>query len=888
LVNDDCPDLKNDFEWRVKHSPNSPLPPGEWFPIYNGSTRYDVRNPFNTDISSLDYSYLAANHGSNYHPEDGWELLKMDFGMLSNIGLPHSTDPGRNTAIPAPKLPYFILYNKYSGTFRFFGTLLGQMEGYETIEIELRIPKISPGADERDRSTNLYQDDLKATNLLSIAGEAVQPLDQETDENVMVVFAKATNDEETFFWFDIPVAYDPCLCNIRSQLDITFSFVQTATLKLNGSLEGGINTIKEPLTQKQYAKKMTANVLAVAVSTLVAVKTGGTVVNFQAYADFVNLLANKPNSKLSPKQLEDLKKLGGYLDCGAKFGKVIQGNYSDVIGKDNKKAIKAGNNILEANTTFLSSLGNGCSKKDNAATTITGAMELTGTWTKKDAIPSTEIKLAMPGSNWTDKTMGIVSYSESNGKRVPAYPTYNERLGTFALLETPKAKYSHAISLDLTLNNNNSITLSKSARLHRIELTDNILKYTFNPKLNVNINKTVILCRYVIKNDKGLKTKRSHSVRSSVFRNNISFSNQNADINYNSLYPFASAFVPIEEISDMPFIFITDIDHKEPNQISKDQIFIQFKILMISNDLSNQEEIQSIYLYTYPLSILEEDLNDPHFVYNNLLSRGVTLPSSHFELNTENLTIGTIYNDPLNTSKSYTIVKTGDLVIDEHIINHNFTSQKPNLVSLFPEFKNQITYTDDKTFAYDGIVTISANLSSIPGKKVKIYATMGFELLPGAFIGPNIELIVGYPFKKTPQPPQTFEQVASFCADNNKYKAQNFTNGAILEEQREYIRRKKEKEANEQHLQNIRLKNEPSIFPNPNTGTFQISFAYDLSDDAKVSVLDITGRTVLTQNINALTKSKTIQLTDVKNGIYFVTITQNGHKTTHKIMVNKE
>ncbi len=191
LVNDDCPNLKNNFEWRVKH-PQGGAVPNEWYQAYDeNGVRKNLANPFN-DPDPSDYRHIADNHNTNYHPEDGWGLLKVDFGTLSNFNtgwtqLPQDR-PGLNPKQGGAKLPYMILYNKYSGTFRFFGSLLGQNDDYETVRIELRIPEKSP---DHLNTGNLYLD-LKATNLLSIQGDAVQPLDQETDENVLVVFAKTS------------------------------------------------------------------------------------------------------------------------------------------------------------------------------------------------------------------------------------------------------------------------------------------------------------------------------------------------------------------------------------------------------------------------------------------------------------------------------------------------------------------------------------------------------------------------------------------------------------------------------------------------------------------------------------------------------------------------
>jgi len=140
--NSECPILINNFDWKLKQPISNIIE--EVYSVYDANNIYrTIRNPFD-DNSNSDYRYLALKQNSNYYPEDGWELLKVDFGALGNIGLSVNENPGRNTDVNGPRLPYMILYNKYSGTFHFFGSLLGQMDGYETIRIELRIPQESP------------------------------------------------------------------------------------------------------------------------------------------------------------------------------------------------------------------------------------------------------------------------------------------------------------------------------------------------------------------------------------------------------------------------------------------------------------------------------------------------------------------------------------------------------------------------------------------------------------------------------------------------------------------------------------------------------------------------------------------------------------------------
>jgi hypothetical protein len=433
-VNPECTNMVNNFDWRVKHTPGGNVPAERFWVYYDDDQNPTwIRNPFNGPINAS-YGNLTDNHNSNYHPEDGWELLKVEFGSNGNIGLGVDVQPGPNTVSnERPKLPYMILYNKYSGTMRFFGSLLEPDNTYETVRIELRIPSKSPEIP-RQPYSNVYDPDLKATNLLSIQGETVQPLDQETDESSIAVFVKYTNNPKVFFWFDLPVAYDPCVCNNKVQLDVSFSFVQTADIDITGKLSGSIKTEKKG--NQDYGKMVFGRVLAAGVSAAVAIKTGGAVINVKAFVDLIDIVKDHPSRADNQTEKDNLTALRNYLTCSEKMFSVIKGSYDDVTGKDKKKQIAAGQKILDANTTYLSSLVNGCRSSDNAATTITGSINASGTFTLTDEIEDTHIALALPGSDWSDKQ--VQSNTNKQGTWIPAYPTYNERLGTFALLETPK------------------------------------------------------------------------------------------------------------------------------------------------------------------------------------------------------------------------------------------------------------------------------------------------------------------------------------------------------------------------------------------------------------------------------------------------------------------
>ncbi len=860
LQNPACPDLKNDFEWRIKQDPSVVSVNPEFYIVYDefGAPK-SIRNPFN-DPGNHEYSHLDDNHNSNYQPEDGWELLKVDFGALSNFNTGwtqlEQDRPGLNSQLGGAKLPYMILYNKYSGTFRFFGSLLGQMEGYETVRIELRIPERSPNYP----GQNTYQD-LKATNLLSIQGDAVQPLDQETNENVMVVFAKATNTESQFFWFDIPVAYDPCLCNIRSQLDITFTFVETANISLNGSINGALKTESKP-DGTPKAVKVATTVIAAGVSTALAVKTGGAVINFQAYSDLVKLFKYIPG--LSSTQQDNLDKLSDYVDCGLKFAKVIKSDYKDVTASgtltaaQQKAQYKAANNILDANTTFMSSLATGCAKKDNGATTINATANLSGTWTDKIIPGHTEILMAMPGSNWMDFEMDREPYT-LNGKTVPSYPVYNERLGTFALLETPKIKLSHMPETSIP-NQSIPIIMGSGIEVNRGEMI-NDFEYTFNPVMNVNMDKTTILCRIVSKPAAGFTLANSTSFSFGTIVPNIdedpndpndnlcgiiskqlAYPTKNYTEMDGMLYPHSSPFVPISQFKDMPIIYsINSGGASNGFEAYYDDIeqrtFIQFKIVVHSNNTNSEEAISTLF-YTYPVEIIDDDLSEPH-----LDPIADVLTCTEYQSYIDNTFI------PLATNR--------------------FSSSLPDVFFGNKNYNQDVTFSSNDIFAYDGIVYISAKIETSNGKKVTIYATEGFEILPGGEVGSNIELVIGLPFEITPTPPQTFEQVSNFCSNTNKYKAQEFAAAAIQQEKQEYERRAEA--ANKLVMQKNAQKLNLSLYPNPTNGVYTVRFDFAIQN-LEITVLDVNGKEVSKSHYNGEHLQVSLDATQLEAGVYFIDV----------------
>lgn len=609
LQNPECPDLKNNFDWRAQTSSST-----EWYPVIgpNGN-QFNIQNPFTGPNDAFYFQYVSAQQGSNYNPENGWELLKVEFGTYGNIDANniagwHPHKPNGNE----PKLPYMMLYNKYTGTLRFFGSLLDPHNTYKTIEIELRIPEKSPEALMPPNFNNTYQSNLKATNLLSIQGKSVQPLDQETDETAISVFVEYTNNPNNFFWFDVPVAYDPCICNNRVQLDVSFKFVQEADVNITGSLTGEIQTQNQG--QGNYGLMVLNRILAAGISTAAAVKSGGAVINIKAFTDLIDIFKNHPNT--SNQTSDNLDALQNVLECTSDWAHVMRDNKPFVPSSERQKW-KAANDVIDAHTTFLSSLASGCNDKDNVATTITGMIEASGTVTQTDVISGTRINMALPGSKWNDFNLKFNDYADGSGRVVPSYPTYNERLGVFALLETPKVQLEDLVELreETFLSGTYNVVEKIVNKLHLKEE----LKYTFNPSLNIDNDKTIIECRYLVRKQEDNTGGNIYDIYpADLSQNPTPFLNRFSNHLPSSLHhPFISESIPINQFKNFEMIFsvapklavngniILTYEGGRYKKLPKEMVFLQIKILLVSKDLrSDGLPNQSYHIYTYPVEII--------------------------------------------------------------------------------------------------------------------------------------------------------------------------------------------------------------------------------------------------------------------------------------------
>ena len=78
-----------------------------------------------------------------------------------------------------------------------------------------------------------------------------------------------------------------------------------------------------------------------------------------------------------------------------------------------------------------------------------------------------------------------------------------------------------------------------------------------------------------------------------------------------------------------------------------------------------------------------------------------------------------------------------------------------------------------------------------------------------------------------------------------------------------------------------------SLYPNPNNGSFKISFTPETNDEINIQVFDISGRNIYDKKFqNSGLFDQEIVLSKLQSGMYIVTIQNGENKTVKRIMIN--
>lgn len=189
------------------------------WPLRTEYLPYDTykQSPFYSDNNSAIQHLYAPNDGVlDILPSNGWEIIKQDFGYLDN-GQP---------SLEKAKNPFIVLYNRYTGKMRVFIARYSQ-QNFNGANITVRFTTDSP------MQTSLFD---FGSSLKAIDASFIR------DQQLRSIVNFPTGPFE-WFYSDFQMQYDPCTCFFTSKIEIKLSLSNTSIVTLTGSSTGTITAI---------------------------------------------------------------------------------------------------------------------------------------------------------------------------------------------------------------------------------------------------------------------------------------------------------------------------------------------------------------------------------------------------------------------------------------------------------------------------------------------------------------------------------------------------------------------------------------------------------------------------------------------------------------------
>jgi len=826
---------QNSFDWRANPIEVYKIAPYHWpySPLDPSST---MGNPFYN--TSLHLNRIAGGNASDFDPEDGWELIKQDFGFFHDpVSNTWNGTPKTNTN-DNPAIAYFILYNKYSGILRVLATTPNG--GSDKIQISMSFA--------HEEAHNFFKNkpyylNYKVSGLFVNNSPIAKALDKYTQILHVSSIAYFPAEIPFFFYADFQTSYDPCVCLFESGLYISFARIEQSEINLNGKMVG-VNT--EITNIKSGNNKLYGNQFGLGDYHAGFFTDDGVPKSLiQHYKDIESFVTQVKNANGGSDALKNLKKAVKGIGLIAALG-----NPKSAVILTLKKDVEKASKFVD----FLSLYD---SDKKPSPTVITAYMELDGISTTTQEMVEKNILIANPGSCNSENKPEYTELDGNNGT-IPMYPMYNEPLGLFALMTTPKVlrnlKNQNHIAIEVINPNvqkshNSPHKCTVDGVVHEFfpssfftiyrntsatyALEKNGFSFAFHPI--VDKDKTLIDAAIEVYDVGNIPSKCNNDITTKINTNCIEIDE------VDGIARHRTEFFPLECIEEVILQTKHNFDGDDGRYHMRrhkaySKAFIIFNIYYVFKEDAYGKVHSTIQTIKYPLEILEteDDLTlNPNFSYLKNTNKG-------------NLTIQATTHTTRSTNSNDKIIFTdGDILITGNQLN--------NLVH--------------------------SNPSIIP--KVRIIATGKIEVETGVEIGPNIVLEAGGRISsiicdnKQKLNPMTPAMLISHCNSTN-YKAKEVAPAAFGLPPSQSI---------SQQNSRFNIKNKASISPNPNTGSFAIEFENDIELDADLTVLDITGREVYN---NILAKNKnyfTIENTKLTSGIYFVSITNNNEKQTFKIII---
>lgn len=721
-------------------------------------------------------------------PSNGWELLAVNLGYYPNgeaLSL-YSTINQFNA------LPYIILYNKFSGKIRLFAKPLDSWVDTDYWSSARVIMSVS------QPTTTQY-----ANGLLRYASGRDIALDQPTSVIEYSSLCAVNNQKDQWLSADFSIAFDPCVCDWPSRIRFDFELVQNVNLELYG---GGIEIEKNILNNNQfthtdYFSNFTGyftdenNEYAVNGGLVLQGSIDEAIETYLgALTSYRNQLqaAGIHNAEVERRHatLQYVKvflAVAGTIASGGSGGPLLASAVlalgqaaPDLLDQNgnvrNEKVIKESEKYLAQGVKHFTSSNwkkIELPKKPTQPTVSYSEMRFTGLLTSTANRPGPQLLTpGSYGSAWVEDLDNeppiypISSYSD--------YPVYNEMLGVFALLESPKIIFSEFIedeNCQVYVNENNTASIGEInfSHIFQFKLKED-LKYVFNPKLNI----------------------KNYSIDAS-----LSLLNKKVDGELFNVVPGTGEWIFDE--SNEVWIYGNEEQITPYNNPSK-----AVNVSTISYDINETQSLTSQQVSTIPVPIDafknvigqfgnsitygQYGAGGTGYQFCELVSNQPIEAWNHYSIDTAYLTLTVnIQYDHMYADGTYAEeVLIFNYLIDEiEPIDAPLIDDLPNSILNFGKFEEDL-YLDDITFqgqdvfgcTYNGIaayhcsawndIYITGEISVESPNFVSILATNEIVVDGESVIHPNVVLDIFPRLISEPMPPATTDYVQSFCKGQNQ------------------------------------------------------------------------------------------------------------------------
>jgi hypothetical protein len=769
-----------------------------------------------TDFSNI---HRLAEEMDITNVEHGWELLWKSDGYEAD-----GITPINGSLAQFGSAANFMLYNRYTGMLRWFTA-----------------PRVTNYVSFNELEPVITFADGNVASLFRNYNNLDQALDKPTQVLRVATPAKTSSSEIHLSMADFNISYDPCVCYFDSRLAYSLNGNTTANINLYGRLEG-------------TAQMLSASD-AINSDRLLSIYKDN---EFQSMVK--NGLLEYKNYGQMVKDFKELDQKSNIFDDAYDASKIVAEIAE--LGLTNVDPTKLAYKKLKIASKFLG-FASMPFKTDKGTKSppmlIQAQMTLTGQLNSTVELNGLGFEIYTPGSFNTSSSL-IALNNPLNGERF-LYPIYNQALGLYALLKTPKKE----VGMNQTEATITGVlvvpTYDNMGRENGTRLIDSTTRsfvyqpriayklkediaFTFNPSAQINFNATQMEAAWMI------EVENDPSALHPLHGGGIwLFSSPNMKKTYSykneqnkTITVYASEFFPLECIAQ----FVPVFDYAlSPGSIRP--VFVKNPIeRSLSSRLTSHV---SRYNFARPLIV------KTYLKINNLYR----------------------YNKPDGTGLNNIVhFETYKYEIEGNDNNASLVNS-PNIAALSAPaeivIENMEYTTSQNIFAWEKI-TIKGYVKTSNGAQVTIRSAGEIIVEPEAAIDPEIILEIGKPTVCNPTRIQPTVVDRSYCTDAAKYKG-NTTLAKQAPNPEEAID-KIDKDA--QYKQSLQV----GLYPNPANSAFEVYT--NAIGDYTISMIDITGRLVYTSEIVQNNKG-IIDVSQLQNGIYFVQVNGNGHTTTQKIIV---